>query len=354
MGVWADLEAAARAADDQLARAGRDLVAASAREADLLAQLRATSAERDAVAGELEVVRAEFSAYRREHPPARRVLWGTSGQNGKSQADYEAYAGKPVGVRREYFGAGDTTKLLTAVKRDLAAGRLPWPTMKFGASWADVAAGADDARLRKLRDLLIALDAEVWIGFHHEPEWDESPAPIDSDSAEVKAEKLAAAKIAHGHWREAQRRAAAIFGEVPSKLRYWLVTTGWGQVAEPNRVAAGLDWQQLYPVGAPVYGIAYDPYKNKRSTDMIRSYVAPLKAEADRRGVQWAIAETGIATEDWELEPDWFAKLHDYVLAQGGLAVAYFDTTLNSARSWTLGAWPNPKAQAFAEVLRRS
>jgi hypothetical protein len=277
-------------------------------------------------------------------PSTRRVLWGTSGENGKSQANYENYAGRPVGVRREFYLLSSTSAV-ASITRDVNARRLPWPTFKWdGYTWAQVANGAADARMRTLRDQLIALNAEIWIGFHHEPEGDENVA--GQTDAQIKAN--------HGRWREAQRRAAAIFAERPSKLKYWLVTTGWHQEHNPVRVAQGLDWNNLYPTGAQIYGIAYDAYKLTPDTNVPVLYMSRLKTEAGRRGDEWGLAETGIDTADFQREPGWFRTMHDYMRANGGLALAYFDTTLNSTKIWTLGPWPNAKAQAFAEELKRS
>ena len=87
---------------------------------------------------------------------------------------------------------------------------------------------------------------------------------------------------------------ARIFNERPSRIRFWLVTTGWSQETDPDREAIGVTWDNLYPTAAPpgsIYGIAYDPYnwfgvKNAPWTEL-QVLMAPLKAEAAERGVRW-------------------------------------------------------------------
>ena len=270
------------------------------------------------------------------------MLLGTSGQNGKSQAHIERSAQRPVGLRRTYWRANQIAPSIAMIRNDRAAGRLPWPSWKFPGNWASVAAGTHDAWARDLRDRLIALNIEVWVSFHHEPEGDEGNTPAD-----------------HRRWRDAQTRMAKIFNERPSKIEFWLVTTGWSQESDPKRVAKGVTWDNLYPTAAPagsIYGIAYDPYNwfsatNKTWTEL-QVLMAPLKAEAAERGVRWGVAEWGYTDLAYQRDPAWIDRAVAYGEANGAEGMAYFDKSLNNLGN----TWPltGGKLTRFAELLKDS
>jgi hypothetical protein len=270
----------------------------------------------------------------------RGMLLGTSGQNSKSQAHIEGSAGRPVGLRRTYWRANQVAPSIAMIRDDRAAGRLPWPSWKFPGDWASVAAGTHDAWARDLRDRLIGLNIEVWVSFHHEPEGDEGNTPAD-----------------HRRWRDAQTRMARIFDERPSRIKFWLVTTGWSQEIDPDREAIGVTWDNLYPTAAPpgsIYGIAYDPYnwfgvKNAPWTEL-QVLMAPLKAEADERGVRWGVAEWGYTDLAYARDPAWIDRAVAYGRANGAEGMAYFDTT-NSDMTWPL---TGGKLARFVKLVKES
>lgn len=274
-------------------------------------------------------------------PTLRGMLVGTSGGTSKSfnHDALVAAAGRQMGVRRSYWQPGNVTAMLNQAKADIARGSLPWLTVKFPGNWASVAAGAHDAWARDIRDRLTALDVEVWIGFHHEPEKDEG--------ATVEA---------HARWREAQRRMAGVFAETTSKVKFWLVTTGWAQDNPSN----GTGWDTLYPIGAKIDGVAYDPYnwfgitpddKWGELAPQLRSLVALAKA----KGIAWAVAETGytdIAAADTKNDgAGWLNRALDYCSANGCAAFAYFDYAIDTAK-WPLR--PGPKRDQFVAALKAS
>jgi hypothetical protein len=103
-----------------------------------------------------------------------KTYWGSSYEGGVDpNARHEVPTGKPLPLRRKFFGWGDrATSMPDTAKSDLAKGRLPWVSIK-PPSWADMAAGKYDGQID---EMLIALDnvggpnKPVWFTVHHEPE----------------------------------------------------------------------------------------------------------------------------------------------------------------------------------------
>lgn len=274
--------------------------------------------------------------------PARRgMLVGTSGGTSGSfnHAALVAAAGRQMGVRRSYWSATQVASMVSQAKADVARGSLPWVTLRFPGPWADVAAGKHDAWLADVRDRLAALDVEVWVGFHHEPENDEG-----------------ATVTAHANWREAQRRAATVFAASSSKVKFWLVTTGYSQ----DHPANGTGWDTLWPDGAKIDGVAYDIYNwygqaGKTSWSELPRQMDSLVALAKAKGCEWAIAETGLTDAAFsDVKNDgagWLGRAMTSAAERGCAAFAYFDYT-NSGVTWPL--IPGAKRDQFVAALKAS
>lgn len=111
------------------------------------------------------------------------IRWGCSHQGNGVPTSHETDAGVPVGVRRTFWSMSKVSGMVSTARADIAAGRVPWVSVKLGASWATVAAGGIDAQLRAAFDQLGALGGPVWFTAHHEPEND----PADGTPADWRA-----------------------------------------------------------------------------------------------------------------------------------------------------------------------
>lgn len=265
-----------------------------------------------------------------------RPLYGAGGGNVNR-------AGTGIDIDRWYGGSGDVDKAVTRAQLNHAAGILTWISFKVPGSWAAVAAGTHDAWARTVLAKLDALGFPVWVTFHHEPEGD----GIMTD------------------WRKMQDHLSRMVpGGIGGRVKFWLVVTGWHQ--EAGTTAAN-KWEAIYPTGAPVYGIAYDqPYpqygyvwrdrvKTSEFANGARTegevYVGKLAARAAAYGVKAAIGEYGYSDEHHALDPAWLDRTLASVKRHGLLAACYFDTTLNSTKSWTLGAATSSKRAYFTAAI---
>lgn len=104
-------------------------------------------------------------------PLGTRILWGASVPgNGDPRDRLEMANGPTLDLRRSFFQWRHRDGwLLDVVSSDVAAGRIPWVSIK-PPPWQDVADGEHDAEVDELLAALDELDGPVWLTFHHEPE----------------------------------------------------------------------------------------------------------------------------------------------------------------------------------------
>ena len=269
--------------------------------------------------------------------PSGPMLYGAGGGNVDR-------TGTGIGIDRWYGGAGDVDKAITKAKANNSAGIRTWMSFKLPYSWAQMASGSGDAWARDLFTKLDALNFQVWVAFHHEPEGD----GVTSD------------------WRKMQDHLSRMVpGGTAGDIKFWLIVTGWHQ---ENGTTAAYKWDVLYPTGAPIYGIAYDyPYlqygyewqDGNKTTTMNTNWVEgsvwvdKLAARAASYGVKAAIGEYGYSDEAFAKDKAWLDRFITAARNKKLLAVAYFDTQLNSVRSWWLGPPDSAKRAYFYQVMRR-
>jgi hypothetical protein len=155
-------------------------------------------------------------------------------------------------------------------------------------------------------------------------------------------------------------------GGIAGDIKFWLIVTGWTQEFNPTDTAN--QWSTLFPTGAPIYGIAYDaPYlkygykwvDGVKTTTLDTSwtegsvYVDKLAARAASLGVHAGIGEYGFSDEAFVKDKTWLDRFIASAKAKKLLAAAYFDTQLNSARSWYLGSSTSAKRAYFNAVTNQ-
>lgn len=230
----------------------------------------------------------------------------------------EAQLGGRLGLRRTYYTASQVTRAVDTARTDLAKGRLPWISFKFPHGWKDMSTGAGDAWARDIATRLARLDGPVWVAFHHEPE-------NDGDIAQ---------------WRAAQERLAPIIRSQAPNVAYTVVLTGWHQFYGPSQYSLANIWPRttVDVAGFDIYnsaGVVKNGTVMKR-TDMDAAYFAKIQAWAKTQKVAWGLAETGFTDAASTTDPDWIRRTHQQLDARGGVAMAYFNTTLNSIAPWHL------------------
>jgi hypothetical protein len=270
--------------------------------------------------------------------PACGALVGATFNSNSDPASWEAELGRPLGVRRTYWGPSQPTYVASAVevaRKDLAARRIPWISFKLPHTWAEMAAGMGDDWTRDLATRLSELDGPVWVAFHHEPEGDGNIAA----------------------WKAMQERLAPIVRRAAPNVAYTAILTGWHQILGAPRY----DLKTVWP-DTTIDIAGFDPYNwygtlkssgtvDTQHVDMKDVYFDPISRWADSKGVEWAVSETGYTDLAQVVDPTWLPRTFTGLEADHGIAMTYFNSPLNSADSWTwVLASPGKKA-AFANVI---
>ncbi len=228
--------------------------------------------------------------------------------------------GRQLGVRRTYWGGSGVDSAVKTAKADLAAGRVPWISFKLPHNWADMAAGKGDAWVLDLSTKLSKLDGPVWLAFHHEPEGD----------GDIK------------QWTAMQAHLAPIVRAAAPNVAYSIVLTGCSQLYGDKQYS--LD--SMMPKNTKIDLVGYDVYNKygamrdgkevTKNTDIEAAYFKPFQAWSVKAGVAWGIAETGYTDKAAIDDPQWVSRTFKQLRANGGVAFAYFNTTLNSVANWAL------------------
>ena len=231
----------------------------------------------------------------------------------------EASLGKRLGVRRTYWNGAKVDSAVATAKADLAAGRIPWISFKLPYSWAEMAAGKGDAWTKDLTAKLNALNGPVWVAFHHEPEGD----GVTAD------------------WIKMQERLGPIVRNGSDNVAFTVILTGWNQWYGPTQYRIENIWPKTTVdiAGFDVYCF-YGTWKDGKyrtgEESLKVDYFDKISAWAKTKGVKWGLAETGLTDAASKPYPNWLQTTYKEIKATGGVAMTYFDTTLNSDDTYHL------------------
>jgi hypothetical protein len=240
--------------------------------------------------------------------------------------------GKPLGVRRTFFSSSQVASAVKVAQADVAKNRIPWMSFKAPYSWADMAAGKGDAWARDLATRMKAVPGPVWIAVHHEPE------------GEGDMQK----------WKAMQARVAPIMRAAAPNLGYSIILMGWHQLHGDAKYSLANTWPntKIDVAGFDIYEMYGEMKNGTRRTewkDFVNDYYKPLQAWSKSKGVPWGLAETGYSDAAALKNPGWMSKTYKDMTTYGGIAFAYFNTTLNSPdANWSLNT--TAKKNAFTAV----
>jgi hypothetical protein len=240
-----------------------------------------------------------------------------------------------LGVHRTYYSAYGVSEAVRTAEIDLRHQRLPWISFKVPYSWDEMAAGRGDVWARRLAHRLSRLDGPVWVAFHHEPEGD----------GDIR------------HWTAMQERLAPIVRSAAPNVAYTVILTGWNQFYGSKQYSL----ESLWPKDTKIDLVGFDVYNKYgvvRGGRMIgertrfkHSYFTRFERFAETHDVAWGLAETGYTDRSARVEPRFVKHLYNGVRLHGGIAVTYFNTSVNSAAPWRLAG---AKGAQFAATLRRT
>jgi hypothetical protein len=289
-----------------------NLAAASTQISGLVAQLNDAQLQLGAALARIKELEGQTTP-----PPTTttKTLFGTGGGNSDRTAE-------KLSLDRRYYNSTQTDSCIGATKKNATAKIITWNSFKVPSNdWAGAAAGKYDAWFKDLIAKLVSLDYETWLAVHHEPEG-------DGDL---------------NQWKAMQAHYASLVPKA-SKIKYWLVVVGYSQEYTDTTW-----WDKYYPTGAPIHGIAYDnPYLKYGvpldGTKLVTtwsegkaSYIDKLVARAKKLGVSAGIGEMGYSNEAFTKDKAWLQRALQAAVDGKVEGVCYFDSNLNSTRSWSLG-----------------
>lgn len=264
-------------------------------------------------------------------PECGVYVGGAFGSN-TDPASWEATLGQNLGVHRTFYSAKQVDWAVSVAKQDLAAGRLPWISFKLPTDWASMADGAGDAWARDLTSKLDQLDGPVWVAFHHEPEGD---GTIED-------------------WVDMQRHLSPIVRSADN-VAFTMILTGWHELYH-----ADYTLDRMWPgdglvdvVGFDIYwafGEVKDGVRNLKETDVDEAYFKPIDEWAEKHGVAWGLAETGLTDYATERYPNWMPDTVQALQERGAVSFSYFNTPVNATDTWPIGT--SAKQDQFRRALQ--
>jgi hypothetical protein len=262
------------------------------------------------------------------------TLLGSAYGSNTDPTTWESGMGHPLGVHRTYYGPTGVASAVKTATSDIAHHRIPWISFKLPYGWTDMANGKGDAWAQDLATRLSKLGGPVWLAFHHEPEG-------DGDITE---------------WTRMQAHLAPLVRAAAPNVAYSIVLTGYDELYGPTQYR--LD--SLMPKNTKIdllgfdvydkYGVVKNGVENTKHTDMKNAYFVKFQAWAAAHDMAWGIAETGYTDKSAQDDPQWISRTYNDMVATGGIAFTYFNTTLNSVAPWALDT--TIKQQAFTSALR--
>ncbi len=260
-----------------------------------------------------------------------KAYWGSSiGGNG-NPTRHETPAGKSLSVRRTFWGWDSSrTSMITTIKADLAANRLPWVSTKT-PKWAQVAAGQYDAELDDMLRKVDATAGPVFLTIYHEPE-DNTDSGTGREKCEQEVPKNCEGTAAD--WRAMQKHFRDRMNAVGTKnITLAPILMSWTWDTRSNRTPSDYWVSGIWDF----YGV--DHYQDGGTgaiADMAswKNFVAFTEA----KGLPYGVGEWGTRGSDAAAAK----RVQDFwnwgfVNKKDIIAYSYFDSGLNSpSGSWEL------------------
>ena len=270
---------------------------------------------------------------------AGSVRWGASIGGNSDPARHESVAGEAMGLRRTFFQWKQRSgSLVSTARADLAAGRLPWVSVK-PPSWAAVAAGSHDAEIDEMLRGLDALTGPVWLTLHHEPEGGGGVNSSDDPGGPSA-------------WRGMQRRIRMRMTALKTdNIALAPILMAWTYDSRSGRNPA--DWW----VDGIWDFVGIDHYQDSLSApSVLNTTWSRMYGFVSAKGMKIAIGEWGNRGTDATSAAEMQA-FYDFAVASGRngsqvIGLSYFDSNLNSpSGGWELFGQPLAK---FRELIGSS
>jgi hypothetical protein len=270
-------------------------------------------------------------------PPNGTLVWGASiTGNGDPVSRHEQPSGHALTLRRTFWQWSQRTgSMINTAKGDLAAGRLPWVSVKT-PGWQAMANGKHNSEIDSMLRALDALNGPVWLTIHHEPEGGGGrnvPDDPGGPSAHVAMNK------------QVRARMTALATDNIS-LAPILMTYSWTKYSKRNP-------DEWWAPGIYDF-LGVDHYRDAE-TSMLTSTWFEVRQWAAARGVDVAVGEWGMRGSDnaaGQRVHEWYDHaVGSYRDGRGArvIGLSAFDSSLNTRTgSWVL---KGKQLEAFHDLL---
>ena len=263
-------------------------------------------------------------------PCAGSLYYGASVEGGDPKT-LESQVGTGLTLFRSYMQpSSSASKFASRAAADVAAGRIPLISTKVPGSWADVAAGKQDAWLTERVKALATVKGPVWLALHHEPRGDGDPAD----------------------WVRMQQHARTVIDQHANNVALVGILNGWDFLQKGGNPGA-----YNHPVGTGVDVMGFDSYNpwsptNGEEWKSAADTLAPGVAIADW-GYPTLVGEYGV--RDDAAQPDraseWLRDAYEFGIEHDFVAMSYFNSSQNAPDgTWALDG---ARLEQFEANLRR-
>jgi len=258
-----------------------------------------------------------------------KAYWGSSiGGNG-DPVRHEGPTGKSLSVRRTFWSwDNNRTSMITTIKGDLAANRLPYVSTKT-PKWSEVAAGQHDVVLDDMLRKIDATGGPVWFTAYHEPEDNAEGLGTGNEKCERDPVNEGLCVGTPADWLAMQKHIRARMTAIGTRniafmptLMAWTFDPGSGR--DPERWYEKGIWDS-YMVDAYVAKDSGTPVTNTQWVNFVKW--------AEGKGLPFGLGEWGnnfaITNAGKEMKEYWewsFANKKDMI------AYSYFDSDLNGGK----------------------
>lgn len=266
-------------------------------------------------------------------PGQGRLYYGASVPYGQSVTGWERRLGSTLSVHRSYFTPdhNETLELIRQCRNDVSHGRLSHVSIKPPGTWAEIAAGGQDAWLDSMLRPLGELSTPILFTLHHEPENESGRAGMQPEDYVKMQRRLID--------RAADRAPQVVITPV---LQHWT----FDPLRDDNDPAV---W--LVPE-APVMGFdVYNPWSPDNGKDW-RAFGSKMDEVLGWFGdTPLVIAEYGCRENSANpgLTAEWVRDAAEYARTHNIVSMSYFNSSANTEEgTWALEGGTE---EAFGKLL---
>jgi hypothetical protein len=236
---------------------------------------------------------------------------------GGDPAAFETSIGSTLGLYRSYMSASTaTSRFVSVATRDTAKGEIPLISTKVPGTWAQVAAGAQDAWLLERIRALAKVNGTVWLALHHEPTGDGAPAD----------------------WIKMQQHARVLIKANSTNIALVGILNGWDFLQNNPHPEV---WNM--PVGTGVDIMGFDSYNlwsptNGKTWQPASKVLSPAVTIASW-GYPTLVGEYGVRNDPANpgKAAQWMKDAYAFAVANKFAGLAYFNSGQNSPDgTWAL------------------